>query len=65
MKEFKISKSEGELEIGSIRIVDLFQDPDKVINLREGVTKQEFFDVLDKASQPIEKPKSDSEKQET
>jgi len=31
-----------------------------------GITKDEFFNVLDKASQPIKKePKSDSEKSET
>jgi len=30
-----------------------------------GITKGEFYEVLDKASQPIGKPKSDSEKVQT
>ena len=30
-----------------------------------GITKDQFYEILDKASQPIEKPKSDSGKVQT
>ena len=43
--------------------MQIFYDlqPGESISAESGITKDEFFKVLDRASQPIEKPQSDQE----
>jgi len=66
MRELKVTNVKGKLKIGSIRAFDLLADPENKIEVDTGITKDEFFAILDKASQPIKREaESDSEQSQT
>ena len=60
MRELKVTNVKGKMNIGSIRAFDLLAEPKNKIKVETGITEDEFFAILDKASQPI-KRKSESE----
>ena len=47
----------------SRRVIGVHKKPKEPVDY--GVTKDQFYEILDKASQPVRKPESDSEKART
>lgn len=52
MRELELISDEGEMK-GRIRAFDLLADPENENEVGQGITKEEYYDILDKASQPI------------
>ena len=53
MRELKGGSEKGRLKVGEVRVFDLMADPENEMEYEEGVNKDEFSRILDKAAQPI------------
>ena len=61
MRELEVTDKQGIFKEADVRVF-ILEPGDSISVDDEGITKDEFFEVLDKASQPIkDEAKSDSE----